>query len=161
MRAAVEPRPKGSTVEIDAFLADSAESVQGKLYAIGMGWNSIVAGGFPFAQSRIALGITVQVPYTETNEVHVLTVHLEDEDGARKQLGTDFQGGEPTVITEVTTSFNVGRPPMLPAGDAQLISFAMNFDQLPFETPAMFNWVLSIDGDVVKRLPMRISRATG
>jgi hypothetical protein len=144
-------------VEIDAFLADSAESVQGKLYAIGIGWNSIVAGGFPFSQSRIALGITVQVPYTETNEPHTLTVHLEDEDGRRKRLGIDPREG--SAIAELRSSFTVGRPPQLPPGDAQVVSFAMNFDQLPFEVPAMFNWVISIDDSAVKRLPMRVIQA--
>jgi hypothetical protein len=144
-------------MEIDAFLADSAESVQGKLYAIGMGWNSIFAGGFPFAQSRIALGITVQVPYNETNEPHTLGVHLEDEDGGRRPLGIDPRSGAP--IAELSSSFTVGRPPQLPPGDAQMISFAMNFDQLPFDRPSMFNWVISIDGDAVKRLPMRVSPA--
>jgi hypothetical protein len=144
-------------MEIDAFLADSAESVQGKLYAMGMGWNSIFTGGFPFAQSRIALGITVQVPYNETNEPHSLGVHLEDEDGGRRPLGVDPQSGAP--IAQLNSSFTVGRPPQLLPGDAQMISFAMNFDQLPFDRPAMFNWVVSIDGEAVKRLPMRISLA--
>ncbi|MCU1413311.1 MAG: hypothetical protein JWN80_651 [Microbacteriaceae bacterium] len=144
-------------MEIDAFLADSAESVQGKLYAMGMGWNSIFTGGFPFAQSRIALGITVQVPYNETNEPHSLRVHLEDEDGGRRPLGVDPQSGAP--IAQLNSSFTVGRPPQLLPGDAQMISFAMNFDQLPFDRPAMFNWVVSIDGEAVKRLPMRISLA--
>ena len=142
-------------MEIDAFLADSAESVQGKLYAIGIGWNSIFSGGFPFAQSRIALGITVQVPYNETNEQHTLAVHLEDEDGRRKQLGVGAPDGAP--IAEIRSSFTVGRPPQLPPGDAQMISFAMNFDQLPFEAPAMFNWVVSIDDVAMKRLPMRVN----
>lgn len=144
-------------MEIDAFLADSAESVQGKLYAIGIGWNSIVARGFPFSQSRISLGITVQVPYTETNEQHTLAVHLEDEDGRRKQLGVSGQEGAP--IAELRSSFTVGRPAGLPAGDAQLISFAMNFDQLPFESPGMYNWVISIDDSAAKRLPMRVTAA--
>jgi len=142
-------------MEIDAFLADSAESVQGKLYAIGIGWNSILTGGFPFAQSRIALGITVQVPYTETDGLHSLSVHLEDEDGRRKQLGLSGPNGAP--IAEIRSSFSVGRPPGLPAGDAQMISFAMNFDQLPFEKPAMYNWVVSINDIAAKRLPMRVS----
>ena len=30
-----------STIELDAFLADSVASVQGKLYALGAGWNRI------------------------------------------------------------------------------------------------------------------------
>lgn len=144
-------------MEIDAFLADSAESVQGKLYAMGIGWNAILAGGFPFSQSRIALGIMVQVPYNETNEHHSLSVHLEDEDGGRKQLG--MSGPEGAPIAEIRSSFTVGRPAGLAAGDAQMVSFAMNFDQLPFEIPAMYNWVVSIDDIAVKRLPMRVSAA--
>jgi hypothetical protein len=144
-------------MEIDAFLADSAESVQGKLYAMGIGWNAIVAGGFPFSQSRIALGIMVQVPYNETNEQHGLSVHLEDEDGRRKQLGIGGPDGAP--IAELRSSFTVGRPAGLPAGDAQMVSFAMNFDQLPFDAPAMYNWVISIDDVAVKRLPMRVGLA--
>lgn len=144
-------------MEIDAFLADSAESVQGKLYAIGIGWNSIFSTGFPFAQSRIALGITVQVPYNETNESHTIAVHLEDEDGRRKQLGMSAPDNAP--IAEIRSSFNVGRPPQLQAGDAQMISFAMNFDQLPFENPTMYNWVISIDDVATKRLPMRVNAA--
>jgi hypothetical protein len=147
-------------MEIDAFLADSAESVQGKLYALGIGWNSLLATAFPFAQPRIALGITLQVPYTETNEPHTLTVHLEDEDGGRKQLGQNLApDGSVAPLMELSSTFTMGRPPLLPPGDAQVISFAMNFDQLPFERPGVFNWVISIDSIAGKRLPMRVGRA--
>ena len=33
-------------IELDAFLADSVASVQGKLYALGAGWNRIASGSF-------------------------------------------------------------------------------------------------------------------
>ena len=144
-------------MEVDAFLADSAESVQGKIYALGVGWNAIFAPAFPIVQPRISLGITVRVPYTATNQMHSITVHLDSEDGVRKQLGLNAgPDGEPTPIMEIAGNFNLGRPPLLPAGDEQIVGFAMQIDQLQFDGPGMFTWEIEIDGAVLKRLPMRI-----
>ncbi|HEV7567505.1 MAG TPA: hypothetical protein VGO31_16280 [Microbacteriaceae bacterium] len=149
-------------MEVTAFLADSAEAVQGKIYALGIGWNAIFAQVFPVSHPRLALGITIQVPYTATNHMHTVTVHLETEDGERVQLGFNPQpGGEPAPVYELGGSFNVGRPPMLVAGDEQIVPFAMTIDQLLFEAPGMFAWVVSIDGAEMKRIPMRVSALPG
>lgn len=145
-------------MEVTAFLADSAEAVQGKIYALGIGWNAIFSPVFPVTHPRLALGITIQVPYTATNQMHTVTVHLETEDGARVRLGMNAQpGSEPTPILELGGGFNVGRPPMLVAGDEQVVPFAMTIDQLYFEAPGMFAWVVSIDGHEMKRIPMRLT----
>ena len=147
-------------MELDAFLADSADSAQGKIYALGIGWNAIMSGAFPFQQPRIALGVVVQVPYTETNETHTLQIFLEDEDGHRHQLASGISpDGLPVPLFEFSTEFAIGRPPQLPAGDAQAIPFAINFDQLRFERPGAFNWVITVPG-ATRRLPMRINRAS-
>ncbi len=146
-------------MEVNAFLADSAESVQGKIYAMGVGWNAIFTQAFPFIQPRIALGITVSVPYTATNHMHNITVHLETEDGVKKPLGFSAgSDGESAAIMEIKGNFSLGRPPLLPAGDEQLVGFAMQIDQLEFDAPGMFSWVIGIDGDLLKRLPMRVSQ---
>lgn len=145
-------------MEVDAFLADSAESVQGKIYALGIGWNTIFCPSFPVVHARVAIGITVRVPYTATNQMHTISAHLETEDALRVQLGLS-QGAadlDPTPVLELKAQFNVGRPPLLPAGDEQIVAFAMEVNQLPFESPGMFSWVISIDGVEVKRLPMRV-----
>jgi len=54
------------------------------------------------------------------------------------------------------TQFNVGRPPLLPAGDEQVVPIALTIDGLQFDRPDMFSWVIAIDGTVLKRLPMRV-----
>lgn len=145
-------------MEVTAFLADSAEAVQGKIYALGIGWNAIFAPAFPALHPRLALGMTIHVPYTATNQMHTVTVHMETEDGERVQLSTTpQQDGAPEPALEVGGSFNVGRPPMLIAGDAQVVTYAMTFDQLKFDAPGMFVWIISVDGAEMKRIPMRVS----
>jgi hypothetical protein len=145
-------------MEVTAFLADSAEAVQGKIYALGIGWNTIFTPTFPTTHPRLAIGITIQVPYTATNQMHNVTLHLETEDGERVPLGLAPQpDGGLVPIFEVGGAFNVGRPPMMIAGDEQVVPFAMTFDQLTFAAPGMFSWVVSVDGDPAKRIPMRLS----
>jgi len=51
-----------STIELDAFLADSVASVQGKLYALGAGWNRISVALFPARHDRIGIGLLFRLP---------------------------------------------------------------------------------------------------
>src|SRR5512133_183243 len=103
-------------MEIDAFLADSIVSAEGKLYVQGAGWNMIYAGSFPFRHSRIGIGVIIHVPYTATNQTHHLEVHVEDSDGHVLPLGDAPPGVETEdgKISRLGGEFNVGRPPLLP-----------------------------------------------
>ncbi len=49
-------------IELDAFLADSVASVQGKLYALGAGWNRIAVALFPARHDRVGIGLLVRIP---------------------------------------------------------------------------------------------------
>ena len=49
-------------IELDAFLADSVASVQGKLYALGAGWNRIAVAQFPARHDRVGIGLLVRIP---------------------------------------------------------------------------------------------------
>ena len=49
-------------IELDAFLADSVASVQGKLYALGAGWNRIAVALFPARHDRVGIGLLFRVP---------------------------------------------------------------------------------------------------
>jgi hypothetical protein len=148
-------------MEIDAFLADTAETVEGKIYALGIGWNTIFTGGFPAVHPRVAIGVTIHVPYTETNEPHRLEVRLEDADGGRiplsmPQPGQLGQSDEQVMV--LGAEFNVGRPPQLPDGDEQVVCVALTINSLLIQRPEMYNWVLEIDGAELKRLPMRVQQ---
>jgi hypothetical protein len=146
-------------MEIDAFLADSAESVQGKIYALGIGWNTILVNQFPATHPRVALGITIHVPYTATNVNHTLNVSLVNEDGNKQVLGIAADGfGQPEPVLDLKADFNLGRPPMLPQGDEQIVAMSMVLDQMMFPLPGMLAWVLEVDGTELKRLPMRVAQ---
>ncbi|MGN6760650.1 MAG: DUF6941 family protein [Leifsonia sp.] len=146
-------------MEVDAFLADSAESVQGKIYALGIGWNTLFANSFPMTHPRIAIGVTIHVPFTATNQNHTISVYLEEEDGQRHQLGVQpSPTGELEPAFELRTGFTLGRPPLLAQGDEQIVAMAMVIDQLQFTQPGMLAWVIEIDGEAMKRLPMRVAQ---
>jgi len=151
-----------TTMEVDAFLADTAEAVQGKVYALGIGWDTVYVRSLPAVHPRASIGLTIRVPYTATNQMHKVTLHLEDEDGERVPLGEEQSepDAEPTQVFEIGGQFNVGRPPLLPPGDDQVVCLALTINNLRLEEPAMFRWVISVDGTVLKRLPMRVQLLT-
>jgi hypothetical protein len=146
-------------VEVNAFLADAAEESQGKIYALGIGWNRIYTREFPARHPRMAIAITVHVPYTQTNQVHRISIQLETEDGQVVPLGDappSAPDEPPGKIHELGGEFNVGRPPNLTPGDEQIVPLALTLDGLRFEQPGKFNWVIRIDGTEVRRLDMRV-----
>jgi len=148
-------------VQIDAFLADSVVTAEGKLFVQGAGWDNINAPGFPYAHDRVGIGMLIRVPYTATNREHRFVISLEDEDGHEMPVAdappdVDSPDGK---IRRIEGAFNVGRPPTLVAGDDQLIPMALNFNGLPFERPAGYTFVIEIDGTEAKRLPFRVHAA--
>ena len=150
-------------MEVDAFLADSAETVQGKIYALGIGWNNIFVKTFPAVHPRVSVGITIHVPYTATNQMHKISLHLEDADGERIPLGEappEQPDGETEQVFELRGQFNVGRPPLLPPGDVQVVCLTMTINNLRLDKPYMLTWVISIDDTPMKHLPMRIQLFT-
>lgn len=152
--------PTGFTV--DAILCDSAVTADGKLYVQGGGWNMLGTSTFPFHQPRIGLGVVIGIPYTATNRNHTLTIHLENEDGARVSLSSASEEGEAEpATTTVQAQFNIGRPPTLQSGDAQTLPFALNVDQLRFESPGSYSVVIEIDSEEIERLTFRILSTVG
>jgi len=145
-------------VQIDAFLADSVVTAEGKLFVQGAGWDNINTPGFPYAHDRIGIGMLVRVPYTDTNQDHRFAISLEDEDGQELPLADAPPGVESPdgKIRRIEGAFNVGRPPTLVAGDDQLIPMALNFNGLPLEHPGRYTFVVEIDGTEAKRLPFRV-----
>jgi len=159
MTERADARTSGMTdMLVDAFLADAATTADGKIYAMGMGWNVLSVGAFPAVHPRLALALTIHVPYSATNAVHHVSVHLESEDGDRIGLGQGAApGGEPVPLDEIRGEFSVGRPPLLPAGDAQLVPLTLTVDGLTLERPALYSWVIAIDDVEMRRLPMRVA----
>ena len=130
--------------EVTSFLADSVEASEGKIYALGIGWNKIQVQKFPAKHSRIGLGVLINVPFTETNKEHSIQVSLVDEDG---NLFNNIR---------IQSQFKLGRPPQLDDGESQIVPFAVNFDGLVFEKPTKYRWVIEIDGQIVNGISMKV-----
>src|SRR5512132_2160368 len=113
--------PRRSDMEIDAFLADSVVSVEGKLYAQGAAWNVLNTTQIPTRHPRIGIGVIFHVPYTATNQMHRFEVYLLDADDNELPLGDAPSEAEQPEgkIRRLGGQFNVGRPPTLQPGDEQ------------------------------------------
>lgn len=147
-------------MRVDAFLADSAEVVQNKIYALGAGWNTIFVRQFPAAHRRLAVAATVHVPFTATNATHKFELKLVTEDGQDYPIGLRADAeGKPQPVRGMGGEFTLGRPPHLVDGDEQVANFAFTIDGLRFAEAGQYSWVILIDSEEISRLPMRVKLA--
>jgi hypothetical protein len=141
-------------MEVDAVLCDHAVAADGKLYINGAGVSICWVLPEPPHQVALFLGVIIQVPYTSTNQAHTLGVTLLDEDG-NVVVPWQPEGADPPPPVQVTAPFNLGRPPGLPAGEAQTLPVALGF-QLAVPHLGAYAFVIEIDGTEVRRLPLRV-----
>ena len=114
------------------ILADYVETANGKLYMMGGAWENYTVLD-PNRPLRFGVAIAIMVPWGATNELHTLTLRIEDADG------------KPATPT-MTAEFQVGRPPNLPPGAEQRIVWALNGD-FALPVPGDYRLVAAIDGE--------------
>jgi hypothetical protein len=134
-------------MEVDAFLADSVVAVQGKLYALGAGWNRIVVPTFPARHDRIGIGLLFRVPAGTRNERRRFDLRVEGPDGREIQLGTGPGGTGGRLGGEFTAG----------ATDEQIVPIALNLNGMPLTAAGDYRFVVSIGGDDVKVLPFTVA----
>lgn len=124
------------------ILADAAQIADGKLNLLGGGWDTLTANQeFPFAR-HLAVATAFRVPWNETSQRHTVQIEIQDEDG-RVLFGA---GGE----------IEVGRPPGIPAGEAQRAQIALDV-MLTIERPGNYVVVGRIVGEEGEtRVPFRV-----
>jgi len=110
------------TAAVDFVLvANHVEVVNGLLYISGGGWTDhhrrLPSDGAPIPLSHLGIGVSVVVPWNETNRTHMLVVRIEDEDAQ--------------TLVRIEGQLNVGRPAALPAGAIQPVFFGFPLD-IPF-----------------------------
>jgi len=130
--------------EITALLCDAAQVAGGKLYVLGGGWS--LCGPGPFQH---ALAIKVEVPWNEANRSHTLQATLLDEDSR------PVRAGDPPAEVRFQGTFEVGRPPGLPAGTPLDLPLAVTLGPLELPSGSGFFWSVSIDGHEVRRVRFR------
>lgn len=145
-------------MELDAFLADSVMKSDGKLFALGAGWDRLSARRFPARHSRLSLGAIVKVPYRGVDTDHELVVRFEDADGNALPFGGRSDRSDAGPM-QLTARFTTRRPTEDEAGDERSVVLALNLDGLVFEAPGRYRFLLDIDDTPVKHLAFRVVQA--
>ena len=118
------------------ILTDHSEALNGKVYAMGGGWNMLRVPQLPHEYAfSIAFGI--DVPWDETNRRHTLRVHIEDRDG--EGLGDEF-----------SLDFETGRPPGSVPGQDQRVILSLA-SQTTFSEAGPHAVLLRVGDDTVGR----------
>ncbi len=118
------------------IVADAAQVAGGKLYLLGGGWDLVQpAAPFPYDQ-RIAIALSLLVPWNETNRPHALKVAVEDEDGG--------------VLHQLDGQVEVGRPAGLQLGQAQRMQVAIE-GAIRLQRSGTYVVSVTIDGEAAGR----------
>jgi len=134
-------------VTIEALmLANHVEAVNGLLYMSGGGWTDHYRAVQPNGQapvSHFGIGLSLRIPWNETNQPHHLNVRVENEDAT-------------IIIANIDTQINVGRPPQLALGSIQHAVIGVSIDTM-FPRAGGYRIVARIgeDGDS-KTWPFRV-----
>lgn len=135
-------------MKVTMLLADSAQSVAGKLYVLGGGW-SVTAPGVPHA-----VALHFQVPWDQSDDVHRFRLTLLTADGATV-------GAETGTPVTVEGEFQTGRPAGIKKGVPLDSTLAINIPPLQLTPDARYEWRLEVDGEMDEdwRLPFSTAPA--
>jgi hypothetical protein len=108
---------EGATIEF-LILANHVEAINGLLYISGGGWTDQNRGAAPdqgTPLTHFGIGVSVLVPWGQTNQGHTLSIAIKDVDGA-------------AVLQGPPVPINVGRPANLPPESDQRVVMALDID---------------------------------
>ncbi len=138
------PVPKMKTSAF--FLADHAEAINGKLYVTGGCWDRIFVGNLPAIHNHLSVVFSLLVPWTATNEKHVLDIQLVDAE-ERSVLPSEIKG-----------EFEVGRPPGWRPGDDASMVGVFNINGLKFDKAGDYSFLLKVDAQEIARTALKIQQ---
>jgi hypothetical protein len=127
-----------------AFLADFAVAhPDGKIYVIGGGWDTIVAGSLPATHPHLSLVVKFEFAPAECGRQHTVTIHPLDADGVPFLQVTTMQ---------VTPQKNP-RHPRLPVG----VQFVVNIQGLMLTKEGEYSFSVLVDGQEATSIPLRVT----
>lgn len=145
----------GAGVKLDAMLCNYAETVNNLLYLSGGGINTTeIPSGTPPYALNLGFGLIVTVPPGEVGKSHDLYIELVDEHDQAVALPR-ADGSEKPL--KVVINFAVDATTVLEADDDdQTVALAANLQGLPLPDPGRYEFVLSIGGQELRRLGLRV-----
>jgi hypothetical protein len=133
-------------IELDGFLADSVTSVQGKLYALGAGWNRIGVARFPARHDRVGIGLLFRIPAGASAEPRRFELRVIGPDGRELTLGAGPEG----PINRIGGEFTAG------GAEEQIVPIALNLNGLTLPATGGYHVVVSIQGRDAKTLAFTV-----
>jgi hypothetical protein len=133
-------------IELDGFLADSVASVQGKLYALGAGWNRIGVAQFPARHDRVGIGLLFRIPAGAAVEPRRFELRLLGPDERELTLGTGPEG----AINRIGGEFTAG------GAEEQIVPIALNLNGLALPGTGTYRVVVSVQGEDAKTLAFTV-----
>lgn len=128
------------------MLADGAHfAPPGKLYILGGQWDRLVAARFPVQHPSMAVVLVVKIDYNEAPKTCELSIEL-------------MLDGEPMGVKSVG-SMSVGHAAGLARGAPQFAPAAVTFNNVPFEKPGRYEWVISDGAEVLGQIPLEVAQA--
>lgn len=133
-------------IELDGFLADSVAAVQGKLYALGAGWNRIGVAQVPARHDRVGIGLLFRMPAGASAEPRRFELRLIGPDGRELTLGTGPDG----PISRIGGEFTAG------GTEEQIVPIALNLNGLALPATGAYRVVIAIQGEDAKTLAFTV-----
>ena len=125
-----------------AMLADGAHVAGGKLYVLGGQWDRLTVAAFPAQHPSMAVVLVLQVEYTEAPKSYALTIEL-------------TLDGKPETAKAVVR-FAIGHAPVQARGAPQYVPIAIPFNNVTFEGPGRYEWIVKVDDTELGRLPIEV-----
>ena len=130
-----------------AMLADAAQQVPGgKLYILGGQWDRLTVPNFPAQHPTMAIVLVLRVEYSEALDRHRLAVEL-------------TLDGEPKD-SKATGGFITGHAPGQGRGTPSFVPITLTFNNLVFDGPGRYEWVIRVDGEERGRVPIEVVQGT-
>ena len=140
------PDTIGPSVDV-ALLADAVQAVQGKLFVLGGGWDTLWVQDVPARHPSLAIGLRLRVPISWAEERIRLSLELQDADGHSmlpQALVQEIRLPRGQPVSASVTDFGLIR------------SFTLN--NLVFEKEGGHSFVISVNDEPVSRLRFTVSK---
>jgi hypothetical protein len=128
-----------------ALLADAVQAVDGKLYVLGGGWDTLLVGHFPVRHHTLAIGLRLRVPWSSERQQVRFDVGLQDADG------TSLLPDDIHHMIDISPRDSANRQ------DFGVVR-SVTFNNLTFKTAGDYSFVITLDGEVVHRLRFTVKQ---
>lgn len=133
-------------MEVDfAFLADSADAINGKIYVMGGAFDTVWAKEAPVVHPKLSLVLKLKLDAAELDRQHILEIVVMDEDGKS--------------VAKVGGPLEIKKNPLAYKGWPQPFLAVMHFVNLTFPKFGDYSFFVVLNNNSIKTIPLRLGQA--